>query len=88
MHKKTIINLIQNLLQQWFQLLFKITLLISFLAHKKKSNCIISLKFCTIKHELKKKILEELLGTHEDSFEMLPRLLLAIQELNPRTIIE
>jgi hypothetical protein len=27
-------------------------------------------------------------GTHEDSFEMLPRLLLAIQELNPRTIIE
>jgi hypothetical protein len=27
-------------------------------------------------------------GTHEDSFEMLPRLLLAIQKLNPRTIIE
>jgi hypothetical protein len=53
--KKTIINLIQNLLHYQFQLLFKITLLILFPAYNKKSNCIISLKFLTIKHELQNK---------------------------------
>ena len=53
--KKIIINLIQNLLHYQFQLLFKITLLILFLAYNKKSNRIISLKFITIRHELQNK---------------------------------
>jgi hypothetical protein len=53
--KNITINLIQNLLHYQFQLLLKITLLILFPVYNKKSNCIISLKFITIRHELQNK---------------------------------
>ena len=33
-------------------------------------------------------ILEECFGTHEDSFEILPRLFLSLQEPNPWIVIE
>ena len=35
----------------------------------------------------KQKILERLFGTHEESFQMLPRLLLAIRDSNSSTIV-
>ena len=36
----------------------------------------------------KYKILERLFGSHKESFQMLPRMLLALKELNPSTVIE
>jgi len=36
----------------------------------------------------KQKILERLFGTHEESFQLLPKLLLAIKECNPGTIVD
>lgn len=35
----------------------------------------------------KKRILEQLFGTHEESFQSLPKMLLVIKYSNPRTII-
>ena len=84
-----IISLILNLLYQWLQLLFKYHLTYIISSVQEEINLHYKFKISYYNAlAAKQKILEELFGTHEDSFEILPRLFVALQESNSGTIIE